>query len=359
MHNVLKILKDIDISDVYIKGNYIDVRVYFDDNKLYVPKSHFDFGMLPVAYMFIKLDKDLSSGNVTGFVFPEDINTGIDIGGYYQVSEDILRSFYDIEQRIVITDDDGIDTLFKENVYDFLDGKISGGNIYSTLVLSEIAREFLITTANTDSILNSLNIDKLESETDGESVEQLGTYAETEPEKLFESGENAGLDIVDDIELLNQVDSETNELMEIDDSLHVGADDFSETLKTEENDILINDMGNDELLLNLDSKESDILEHNSQPENLTEREVLSEVSVADNEDPSIITGEPADNENNPGNNEIDELDIEGEAHLVENVNFTSEFETSGQLAKSPSNYRKFLSIKHKGKNPKEIYSEFN
>ncbi len=340
MHNVLKILKDIDISDVYIKGNYIDVRIYFDDDKLYVPKSHFDFGMLPVAYMFIKLDKDLSAGNVTGFVFPEDIDIGVDVGGYYQVSEDVLRSFYDIEQRIVITDDDGIDTSFKENVYDFLDGKISGRNIYGTLALSEIAREFLITAANADSTLHSLNIEKIESDVSAEDLVQSETKAEPESEVLHESEENIGLETVDDIELLNQVDSETDELMEIDDDgLQVGTDELLESLETEDNDILINeDIENDELLLNHDSNEPDILEQNLPSENLTEREVLSEESSADVEETTIITEEPVDNENSPVNSEIEELEIDDEPHLVENMNFSSEYETSGQLAKSPSNY---------------------
>ena len=75
LHNIYKVLEIYDISDVYVKNNYIDIRVYTDENELCVPKIHFDYGILPVTYMFIKLDEDLTTGTVTGFLPPENINT--------------------------------------------------------------------------------------------------------------------------------------------------------------------------------------------------------------------------------------------------------------------------------------------
>ena len=54
-----QVLEDIDIADIYINNSYIDVRLYFNDEELGVPKAHFDNNLLPVAYMFIKVSPDL------------------------------------------------------------------------------------------------------------------------------------------------------------------------------------------------------------------------------------------------------------------------------------------------------------
>ena len=60
LHNIPQVMKDIEISDIYINGSYIDVRLYVNDDCIFVPKSHFDMNILPVAYMFIKLDDNMS-----------------------------------------------------------------------------------------------------------------------------------------------------------------------------------------------------------------------------------------------------------------------------------------------------------
>lgn len=46
LHNIDKVLEQLDISDVYINGSYIDVRLYFDANEILVPKQHFDSELL-------------------------------------------------------------------------------------------------------------------------------------------------------------------------------------------------------------------------------------------------------------------------------------------------------------------------
>ena len=52
-----------------------------------------------------------------------------------------------------------------------------------------------------------------------------------------------------------------------------------------------------------------------------------------------------------------EIDESNYCYII--IQFPKFAKNLAHVEKSPSNYRKFLSIKHKGKNPKEIYSEFN
>ena len=45
LHNIPQIMDEEDISDIYVNGAYVDVRVYFSKDELCVPKSHFDKGI--------------------------------------------------------------------------------------------------------------------------------------------------------------------------------------------------------------------------------------------------------------------------------------------------------------------------
>ena len=96
LHSMGAILEDIDISDIYINGHYVDVRLYFDDREISVPKTHFDSKILPVAYMFIKVSADLSSGVVRGFVLPSDIDTTQATDGFYPVDASTIKQFVEI-----------------------------------------------------------------------------------------------------------------------------------------------------------------------------------------------------------------------------------------------------------------------
>ena len=96
LHSMGNVLEDIDISDIYVNGHYVDVRLYFDEREISVPKAHFDNDILPVAYMFIKVSPDLSSGVVTGFILPQDIDTTFDAEGFYPVEASKLKQFIEI-----------------------------------------------------------------------------------------------------------------------------------------------------------------------------------------------------------------------------------------------------------------------
>lgn len=157
LHNVPFVLNKLDISDIYINDSYIDVRVYFNDDELCVPKSHFDRDLLPVAYMFVKLDSELSGGVVTGFLPASSVDTKNDINGYYKVSENDLVSYYDIEGQLVSAYFDDEPNDFDNQIFDYLDGRLEDENeFYKVLLKSRYCRNQLKNAANVQSIMRGI-----------------------------------------------------------------------------------------------------------------------------------------------------------------------------------------------------------
>ena len=67
MHSVHKILEEFDISDIMLNNIHIDVRVVFDENYIFVPKSHFEYDILPDVYFVLLLAEDHSHASFLGF----------------------------------------------------------------------------------------------------------------------------------------------------------------------------------------------------------------------------------------------------------------------------------------------------
>ena len=55
IHSIKKILEEIDISDVMLPNIHIDVRVVFDENVIFIPKSHFEYNLVPDIYLVFHL----------------------------------------------------------------------------------------------------------------------------------------------------------------------------------------------------------------------------------------------------------------------------------------------------------------
>ena len=128
LHNIPKVLDDIDVADIYVNNAYIDVRLFFEDEELGVPKSHFERNLLPLAYMFIKVTPDLSGATVVGFILPEDVEKNIDVSNFYPINESSLISFYDLESRLVNVEDSY--SISENQIYSFLDGTLVDVNSF-------------------------------------------------------------------------------------------------------------------------------------------------------------------------------------------------------------------------------------
>ncbi len=157
LHNIGIVLEDIDISDIYINNSYIDVRIYFSEDSLTIPKAHFDNGLTPNAYMFIKANTELTGATVTGFILPENVDKTNTDGDYYIVNENSLVSFYDIESSLVYKEDSF--AVEDTEIFSYLEGKTADKNeFYKKLIASESARIKLAKAANAQYIFNFVSI---------------------------------------------------------------------------------------------------------------------------------------------------------------------------------------------------------
>lgn len=227
LHNICKIAEDIEISDIYIKDNYIDVRLYFNDNELFIPKSTFDKGIIPVAYMFIKVSEELTDGLVTGFILPASVDTSKEYEGYYKVSEEDLVSLYDVENNLITKYNDDLPQDFEEKVFDYLDGKLDDiDGFYKFLTESRDARILLKNASLAKTVFNFVSIpDEIKTESYNEQESDilqepeeetflLENNADTEDEVLVLEESEELSDVSDDMINLTFEDNTLEENIE-------------------------------------------------------------------------------------------------------------------------------------------------
>ena len=92
MHNVHKILEEFDISDIMLSNIHIDVRVVFCVNKIFIPKSHFEYNITPDIYLVFLLAEDSSHVKFLGFFEPKLINKNNQNADYYFIEKEKLTS---------------------------------------------------------------------------------------------------------------------------------------------------------------------------------------------------------------------------------------------------------------------------
>ena len=236
LHNIGSVLEVLDIADIYLNNSYIDVRIFFNEDELSVPKAHFDHDMLPVAYMFIKVDAELSGANVEGFILPENVDTSENIDGYYKVDEASLLSFYDIEPHILNAEDSY--AIEDDQLFDYLDNKIEDKfAFYKKLITSESARTKLIKAEKAQYIFNFVSIadnqqennlievseiEDLSSDTDDSLNDDI--FDNNSDELLLEESDDSVLDVeVPDFEPIStdsELFLEDDNFVDVDDSLN-------------------------------------------------------------------------------------------------------------------------------------------
>lgn len=216
LHNIGQVLEDIDISDIYINGSYIDVRLYFNDEELSVPKAQFDKGLLPVAYMFIKVSPDLSGATVTGFIQPENINMSNVKGDYIAIGEGQLVSFYDIEPLLNYKED--AYDLNETDIFAFLENNLSDKQaFYKSLIASKDGRLRLAKAVKAQYAFNFISVNDLNNEAannieNADSVDAFSDIALTSDDLMSvdEGDEIFDLEPEHDDVLLEEVDDVTD-----------------------------------------------------------------------------------------------------------------------------------------------------
>ena len=205
LHNIGRVLEDIDISDLYVNNCYIDARVFFSDDELSVPAAHFNDNLLPLAYMFIKITPDLSGAEVVGFIKPEDINKNNLIDGYYHITEDDLKSFYEVENLLSEYSDEP--DIEDKDIFAYIDGKLDDVNeFYQKMIHSKDARLRL------EKALKAKEVFRFVSVTNVENVSQsdLDNFDLDEDNSGLDSLEGFGFDTANGDDLVE--DAQTGEL---------------------------------------------------------------------------------------------------------------------------------------------------
>ena len=100
IHSIKKILEELDISDIMLPNIHIDVRMIFDENVIFIPKSHFEYNLVPDIYLVFNLAKDFSYVKFLGFFEPKLINKNNANSDYYFIEKEKLTPPYNLKQYI-------------------------------------------------------------------------------------------------------------------------------------------------------------------------------------------------------------------------------------------------------------------
>ena len=100
MHSIRKILEEFDISDVMLSNIHIDTRIVYNEDEIFIPKSHFEYNITPDIYVVFKISKDYSKIKFLGFFEPKMINKNNSNENYYFIEKEKLSSPSDLKSFI-------------------------------------------------------------------------------------------------------------------------------------------------------------------------------------------------------------------------------------------------------------------
>jgi len=302
LHNIGTVLEDIDISDIYINGNYFDARVFFNEEEMSIPAAHFKNNLLPTAYMFIKINADLSGATVIGFVNPENVKMMNSVDGYYHINEDDLESFYDIEP-LIVTVEDSVEVSDKD-IFAFIDNTLEDKNsFYSELLKSKEGRIKLAKAIKAKNIFKFVSIadnNNIEANEIEENIPDFG-FGDS-PEISFESSGDLDLlseeniddlslenPIVDDLEpSIDTLDSieETSDLIDLEEK---DIEDFSVAAQEDVLETVDEDFSSE---INLQQDDSN--EEIEIPNTLTDEENIEDITIQEDMPFASLDNEPSE-----------------------------------------------------------------
>ena len=96
IHSIKRVVEKVDIADVILNNIHIDVRVIFNENEIFIPKSHFTYGIVPDIYAVLKYDKSFQKINFIGFFEASAINLNYHNNDYYFMEYEKLRSPFEM-----------------------------------------------------------------------------------------------------------------------------------------------------------------------------------------------------------------------------------------------------------------------
>lgn len=262
LHSISKILEKIDVADIMLPNIHIDVRVVFDENQIFIPKSHAKLGIEPDIYLAMKLSPDFKFVEFLGYFEPARINKNKQNSDYYFIEKEKLSSPEKLTQYIknfAGNTDKGIseeDTLHARELFiSMADHNISQEEeqeLINLLMLSDSLRDSILEFDNFETLSYSvgssfaskfeelpagepvLTID--ENLVDSESNDEQPEENETENSKEEEEEENQAEENIEEQEVATDLDfsntDEEEEEMVLDESF------FSDDTTDDEEDLM-------------------------------------------------------------------------------------------------------------------------
>ena len=92
IHSISKILERVDLADILLPNIHIDARVVFDEDKIFIPKTHFELHIQPDIYVVAKLNEDFESVELLGYIESDKVDFKNSNKEYYFVEKDELES---------------------------------------------------------------------------------------------------------------------------------------------------------------------------------------------------------------------------------------------------------------------------
>ena len=100
IHSIKKVLEEVDVADIMLSNIHIDVRVVYDENAIFIPKSHFEYGLTPDIYLVFKLAKDMSCVTFLGYFEPSLINKNNANSDFYFIEKEKLSPVASLKKFI-------------------------------------------------------------------------------------------------------------------------------------------------------------------------------------------------------------------------------------------------------------------
>lgn len=207
IHSIKKILEEIDVSDVMLPNIHIDVRVVFDENVIFIPKSHFEYNLVPDIYLVFHLAKDISHVKFLGFFEPKLINKNNSNSDYYFIEKEKLSPAVDLKKYI-----ENFNGSYQENVTE--DDIVNSERIIIAMSDNDITdndKKYLIQQLTKSAELRDKFIEF-------ENFENLSYQAMTDPmierKSLPTEQDSVSLDDISDLET---IESPADEFEEADD----------------------------------------------------------------------------------------------------------------------------------------------
>lgn len=242
LHSVKKILEETDISDIMLPNIHIDVRVIFDENYIFIPKSHFEYNIVPDIYLVFNLAQDFSHVKFLGFFEPRLINKNNANDKYYFIEKEKLSSPVDLKNYIMNFNGNTTQSLSENEMEDSERIMIA----MADNDITENDKKYLLSQLKKcadlrDKFIEFENFELLSfSAVNDSSIIKNETAVEEETEETFENISNINLDDLTDIGTIEELsDTFSDELSEPSlEDLSAATENTSESADNKDDNIL-------------------------------------------------------------------------------------------------------------------------